>query len=102
VRELTLGITLGVVLATLGVVKVVLSGEGSDMAILVAITIVSIVVLGCVIGGMMPLILHRVGVDPASSSTPFIATLVDVLGIVVYLGLARWLLSDLLAQVSVP
>jgi magnesium transporter len=61
---------------------------------------VSIVVMGCVVGGMMPLILHRLRVDPASSSTPFIATLVDVLGILIYLSLARWLLSDMLAKVS--
>jgi magnesium transporter len=99
-REMALGVTLGVVLAALGVVKVLLSSQGIDMAALVAVTIVGIVLLGCVIGGMMPLVLHRIGVDPASSSTPFIATLVDVLGIVVYLGLARWLLADVLARVS--
>jgi magnesium transporter len=99
-RELALGITLGVVLATLGAVKVLVSNQGTDIAVLVAVTIVGIVVLGCVIGGMMPLVLHRIGIDPASSSTPFIATLVDVLGIVVYLGLARWLLADVLAKVS--
>ena len=70
------------------------------MAWLIGSTIVAIVVLGCVIGGMMPLILHRLGVDPASSSTPFIATLVDVLGIVVYMGLAGWLLGDLIARAA--
>jgi magnesium transporter len=42
---------------------------------------------------MMPLLLHRLGADPATSSTPFIATLVDALGIVVYLTLARLLLA---------
>ena len=63
-------------------------------------SIVGIVVLGCVIGGMMPLILHRLGVDPASSSTPFIATLVDVLGILVYMGLAGWILGDLIAAAT--
>jgi magnesium transporter len=44
--------------------------------------------------------LHRLGVDPASSSTPFIATLVDVLGILVYMGLAGWLLGDVIAHAS--
>jgi magnesium transporter len=99
-RELTLGASLGITLATLGALKVLGSGQGSGMAILVGVTIVSIVVMGCVVGGMMPLILHRLRVDPASSSTPFIATLVDVLGILIYLSLARWLLSDMLAKVS--
>src|SRR5690606_8923323 len=85
-RELALGLLLGSLLAILGVLRVVLSGDTAGMAWLIGSTIVAIVVLGCVIGGMMPLILHRLGVDPASSSTPFIATLVDVLGIVVYMG----------------
>src|SRR5690606_28533209 len=101
-RELALGLLLGSVLAVIGVMRVLLTGDSAGMAWLIGSTIVSIVVLGCVIGGMMPLILHRLGVDPASSSTPFIATLVDVLGIVVYLGLAGWLLSDLIAQVGAP
>ena len=99
-RELALGAALGACLAVLGTIKVLASGQGVDMALLVAVTIECIVVLGCVVGGMMPLLLHRLGVDPASSSTPFIATMVDVLGILVYLGLARWLLVDLLAKVA--
>jgi magnesium transporter len=63
------------------------------MAVLVGITIIALVTLGCVVGATMPLLLHRLGADPATSSTPFIATLVDALGIVVYLSLARLLLS---------
>jgi magnesium transporter len=56
---------------------------------------VAIVVMGCVVGGMMPLLLHRLGVDPATSSTPFIATVVDVLGILIYLSLAQGMLAGL-------
>jgi magnesium transporter len=63
------------------------------MATLVGITIVALVTLGCVVGAIMPLALHRLGADPATSSTPFIATLVDALGIVVYLSLAKLLLT---------
>ena len=97
-RELALGLLLGSLLALFGVVRVLVAGDGAPMAWLIGSTIVSIVVLGCVIGGMMPLLLHRLGVDPASSSTPFIATLVDVLGILVYMWLAGWLLSDAIAR----
>ena len=99
-RELALGLMLGSLLAVLGVIRVVIAGDGGNMAWLVGCTIIGIVVLGCVIGGMMPLILHRLGVDPASSSTPFIATLVDVLGILVYMGLAGWFLGDLVAAAN--
>ena len=99
-RELALGLCLGSLLALLGVARVMIAGDGGSMAWLIGSTIVAIVVMGCVVGGMMPLILHRLGVDPASSSTPFIATLVDVLGIVVYMGLAGWLLADVIAAAT--
>jgi magnesium transporter len=96
-RELAQGVVLGLLLALLGVGRVFASDGGADMAVLVAVTIVAIVTMGCVVGGMMPLLLHRLGVDPATSSTPFIATLVDVLGILIYLSLARWVFADVLA-----
>ncbi|MEZ4374795.1 MAG: magnesium transporter [Polyangiaceae bacterium] len=93
-RELTQGLILGSTLGAVGALRVVIAGENSTFALLVAVTLVSIVVMGCVVGGMMPLLLSRIGLDPATSSTPFIATLVDVLGIMIYLGLARWLLLE--------
>jgi magnesium transporter len=46
---------------------------------------------------MLPLFLHRLGLDPATSSNPFIATLVDVLGILIYLRAAEWLMTGVLA-----
>lgn len=99
VRELGQGIVLGVLLAAFGVLRVLLFGDGdTKMALLVALTIVAIVTMGCIVGGMMPLLLHRLGIDPASSSTPFIATLVDVLGVIIYLSLAQWLFSEVLAH----
>jgi magnesium transporter len=96
-REVLQGLVLGVGLGLVGVARAWFGGDGAEMALLVGLTLVSIVTAGCVAGAMLPLILHRFGVDPATSSTPFIATLVDVLGIMVYLGLARWMLSGLAA-----
>jgi len=95
VRETMQGLLLGTMLASAGVLRAALGGDGLGMAFLVGTTIITIVVMGCLVGSMMPLLLHRVGVDPATSSTPFVASLVDVLGIVVYLGLARLLLLGL-------
>ncbi len=94
-REGSQGVTLGSLMAVLGVTRSYLAGDGADFAFLVGATIVAIVILGCVLGGMMPIFLHRMGIDPATSSTPFIASLVDVLGVVVYLTLARLMLSAL-------
>ena len=91
-RELLQGIALGALLASFGVVRALVAGDGTHIATVIALTIVGIVVMGCVVGGMMPILLHRLRIDPATSSTPFIATLVDVLGIVIYLGLAQILL----------
>lgn len=102
VRELAQGLILGSMLATLGAARVLLSGDGAQLASVVAATLVCIVVMGCVIGGMMPLALSRLGLDPATSSTPFIATLVDVLGIVIYLGLATLLLEAVAHASPVP
>lgn len=92
-RELGQGVTLGAMLSVFGVGRVLIAGDGAAMAAVVAVTIVCIVVMGCVVGGMMPILLHRVGLDPAASSTPFISTLVDVMGIVIYLSLAQWMLG---------
>ncbi len=55
--------------------------------------------MGCIVGGMLPILLNRVGLDPATSSNPFIATLVDVFGIVIYLTLAQGLLGQALSRV---
>jgi magnesium transporter len=93
VREFAQGITLGGLLAFIGVARAMVSDESMSMASLIGITIIALVTLGCVVGAMMPLLLHRLGADPATSSTPFIATLVDALGLVVYLTLARLLLA---------
>ncbi|HEX2731975.1 MAG TPA: magnesium transporter [Polyangiaceae bacterium] len=95
-RELVQGVILGCLLALFGLTRSWLAGDGLHFALLVASTIIGIVILGCVFGGMMPLFLHRLGIDPATSSTPFIASVVDVLGIVVYLSLARVFLGNLM------
>jgi len=96
-REIVQGLVLGLLLATLGVLRVFVAGDGLALAAVIAPTIMCIVIMGCVVGGMLPIVLHRVGLDPATSSNPFIATLVDVFGIVIYLSMARLLLAGALA-----
>ncbi|HEY5957460.1 MAG TPA: magnesium transporter [Polyangiaceae bacterium] len=91
-RELAQGVALGIMLAGFGVLRVAIAGDGVAVAALVALTLIGIVVMGCVVGGMLPLFLHKLGLDPATSSAPFIATLVDVLGILIYLNLAQHIL----------
>ena len=70
-------------------------------AITVGISVVGIVVTGCTVGAMLPMIMRRIGADPATSSTPFIASLVDVLGIIVFVQVARVVMAEALAAAGV-
>jgi magnesium transporter len=92
-REALQGLVLGVMLAAVGVARAFLEGDSPQFALLIGLTVISIVIMGCVAGAMTPLALHRAKVDPATSSTPFISTMVDVLGIIIYLTLAQLLLG---------
>lgn len=98
IRETLQGLILGLLLALVGVSRALLQGDGPAFALLIGLTIVCIVMLGCIAGAMTPLALHRAKVDPATSSTPFISTVVDVLGIVIYLTLAQLLLGAALSM----
>ncbi len=100
VREMIQGLVLGALLATLGVIRVFIAGDGMALATVIFPTIMCIVLMGCTVGGMLPIVLRRVGLDPATSSNPFIATLVDVFGIVIYMTLARLLLGEAMAKVT--
>jgi magnesium transporter len=101
IRELGQGLILGGLLAVIGMLRVWMVGDGVGMAVTVGITVISIVVMGCTVGATLPLLLRRVGLDPATSSTPFVATIVDVLGIVLYLAIANVILAGALAQSGV-
>jgi magnesium transporter len=54
----------------------------------VALSLMGVVLFGTVAGSMLPFVLRRAGLDPASASAPFVATLVDVTGLVIYFSIA--------------
>jgi magnesium transporter len=58
------------------------------VAITVAVALVGIVLWGTLIGSLLPMVLRRLGFDPATSSAPFVATLVDVTGLIIYFSVA--------------
>jgi len=95
-RELAMGLVLGVFLGALGLARVWLQG-GDDaniqLAIAVSLSVVAVVTVGTLVGSLLPLGMKRIGFDPALSSTPFISSLVDVLGLLVYLGIASVILQ---------
>ena len=104
-RELISGLLLGVILGSIGFLRIVLwqNLHIYDYGIywkLVATTIffslIGIVLWGSLMGSMLPLILKKLKLDPAASSAPFVATLVDVTGIVIYFSVAYFFLKGIL------
>ena len=93
-RELGQGLALGACLGIIGFALVMVgTSHGPRFGAVVATSIILVVIAGTVVGSMLPLLLHRVGFDPAVASSPFVASIVDVTGIVVYFTVARLLLG---------
>jgi magnesium transporter len=97
IRELPAGLTLGAILGGIGYTRIVLwqglglydYGPHYDLvAITVAFSLVGVVMFGSLTGSMLPFVLRRIGFDPASASAPFVATLVDVTGLVIFFSVA--------------
>jgi magnesium transporter len=101
-REVQAGLSLGVILGAIGIMRVgawAIIGEqyfhqqpyGAHwplVALTVGIALVGVVLWGTLSGSMLPFLLRRVGADPATSSAPFVATLVDVTGLIIYFSIA--------------
>jgi magnesium transporter len=100
-REVVIGGLLGLVLAGIGFARVALFPDAFGeyfvgIAVTVALSLVWIVMWGATAGAMLPFVLRRFGFDPASASAPFVATLVDVTGLVIYFSVANVVLHGTL------
>jgi magnesium transporter len=94
-REVFIGLALGLLLGLIGFGRAYLAGATvppGQLATAVGLSVVAVVTMGTLIGSLLPLIIRRVGLDPAVSSTPLIASLSDVLGLLIYFGIARLVL----------
>jgi len=95
-RELISGLVLGLILGAIGFVQVgvianiseTLSSHWVLIAITVSLSIIGIVIWGTLSGSMLPIILKKLGADPATSSTPLVTTMVDVTGLIIYFTVA--------------
>ena len=92
-REGLQGLALGTFLGVFGYVRVLLGGNPTSMALVVGMTLLAVVVTGTLVGATLPLIFTRLGFDPAIASSPFVASFVDVAGILIYFSVATWLLT---------
>lgn len=92
VRELlvaaALGLTMGLAVASIGIVR-----GGLEIAFVVAATMVLVVITGSLIGMSLPFLLSRLNLDPASASAPLITSIADVAGVIIYMGIATVVLS---------
>jgi magnesium transporter len=103
-REARSGLALGLLLGVIGFLRIFfwpmrskLYGPHYGMiALTVAISLIGVVMYGALTGSMLPFVLRRLGFDPATASAPFVATLVDVTGLVIYFTVASTLLTGTL------
>jgi magnesium transporter len=91
-RESYMGIVLGAVLGCIAFLRARLWDHTGLEGLTVALTIVFVVTLGTLVGSLLPFLFKRLGFDPAVSSSPFIASLVDVFGLILYFTIANMLL----------
>jgi magnesium transporter len=103
-REVLSGLLLGLILGTIGFLRIALWSAFSSLygehwmlvGLTVSCSLLGIVLWGTITGSMLPLILKRLGMDPATSSAPFVATLVDVTGLIIYFSVALVILHGTL------
>ncbi len=104
VRELRSGAVLGLILGVIGFVRVqfwpsresLYTVHYTRVALTIAFSLVGVVLFGAIVGSMLPFILRRFKLDPATASAPFVATLVDVTGLIIYFSVAHYFLKGLL------
>ncbi len=100
-RELFAGLVLGCVLAIIGAARILVwqalwqtyGPHYGVVALTVGVSLIGVVMFGTIAGSMLPFLLRRFNMDPASASAPFVATLVDVTGLVIYFSVASVIMS---------
>ncbi|KGE15780.1 magnesium transporter [Sphingobacterium deserti] len=103
-REILSGFFLGLILGTMGFFRIsveeAFTGGYGDAWVMyglaIAFSLVGVVLWGSVVGSMLPFVLRKMGADPASSSAPFVSTLVDVTGLIIYFTIATMILGGIL------
>ena len=103
-REVLSGLTLGVILGTIGFLRIAVWSTAFHLygphwpliGLTIFFSLIGVVMWGTLSGSMLPFVLRRVGLDPAAASAPFVATLVDVTGLIIYFTVAFLILQGTL------
>ncbi|HEY8928740.1 MAG TPA: magnesium transporter [Mucilaginibacter sp.] len=107
-REILSGLMLGAILGTIGFLRIAVWSEFSKIygpywllvAFTVGFSLIGIVLWGSLAGSMLPILMKKVGLDPATSSAPFVATLVDVTGLIIYFSVASIVMHEVLTKAA--
>ncbi len=89
VTALIMGGLMGLLIAAIGLFR-----ADKDVALVVALSMIALVMVGSLIGMLLPFILNRFKLDPASASAPLVTSLCDISGVIIYFAIATWYLSD--------
>ena len=92
-REVVLGLLLGCLLAVPGYVLAVFYAPSLVDALVIPVTILGVVMMGTMVGSVLPLVFRSIGLDPALMSNPFLSAIVYVVGILIYMGIGMLLLQ---------
>lgn len=92
-KEMTTSLLIAITLALAGCLRAWMMGIGLDITLIVSLTLVCITLWSAVVSSVIPLTLKRVGIDPAVVSAPFIATLIDGTGLIIYFKIAQYFLG---------
>lgn len=92
-KEMRVGFLLGIAMATFAIFRAVTWGTGYEIALVVSLALLSVVILATFVGSVLPIAINKIGWDPAVVSAPFMTTLVDALGLLIYLSLATVILG---------
>lgn len=92
-REIIVSLALGCFLAMIGLSVSLFIAPSPRDAMVIPLTLISVIVCGCLCGATLPILFKRLGLDPAMMSNPFVAGIVDILGIVIYINIARLVLG---------
>ncbi|MBT9155914.1 MAG: Magnesium transporter MgtE [Firmicutes bacterium] len=91
--ELAMGLMLGTTIGLIGYARALMMGESITLALTVSLSLLIVILLAVLTGALLPLVLRRIKVDPAILSSPFITTMVDVVGLLIYFAVAAYFLG---------
>ncbi|CAJ1767157.1 TPA: magnesium transporter [Aeromonas salmonicida] len=94
-KELSTGLLISAAIAVAAWIRAWSLGVGPEIGMVVTLTIIAIVLWSATVASIIPMVLRRFRIDPAVVSAPFIATLVDGTGLIIYFEMAKWLLPEL-------